>query len=163
MRSRYAQWLNETLDRLQHDPALGQAFNDLKNRRLDDPLVRRYAATLWADVKALLQQDLADPDSAMGMHLRTALQGFGEQMASDTDLRASVNQHLLAAARDVVGQLRSGITQHISHTVKSWDGQQLARELELSVGKDLQYIRISGTLVGGLADLVIHAVLVGVA
>lgn len=160
LRHRYEQWLAQTLERLQHDPALGRAFNDLKNRQLDDPLVRRYVATLWSDVKVLLQKDLADPDSAIAVHLRTALQGFGEHMASDTDLRASVNQHLLAAARGVVGQLRGGITQHISHTVKSWDGQQLARELELSVGKDLQYIRISGTLVGGLAGLVIHAVLV---
>lgn len=163
LRHRYEAWVAETLVRLQHDPALIQAFNDLKNRRLDDPLVRRYAATLWVDVKAVLQKDLADPDSVVAMHLRTALQSFGEQMANDANLRASVNQHLLAAARDVVGQLRGGITQHISHTVKAWDGQQLARELELSVGKDLQYIRISGTLVGGLAGLVIHAVLVGAA
>jgi len=159
LRHRYEQWLAQTLERLQHDPALGEAFNDLKNRQLDDPLVRRYAATMWADVKALLQKDLADPDSAIAMHLRTALQGFGEQMASDSDLRASVNQHLLSAAREVVGQLRGGITHHISQTVKSWDGEQLARELELSVGKDLQYIRISGTLVGGLAGLIIHSVL----
>ena len=163
LRHRYEAWLAQTLERLQHDPALGRAVNDLKNRQLDDPLVRRYAATLWADVKARLQKDLADPDSAVAMHLRNALQGFGDQMACDTDLRASVNQHLLVAARDVVGQLRGGITQHISHTVKSWDGEQLARELELSVGKDLQSIRISGTLVGGLAGLVIHAVLVGIA
>jgi uncharacterized membrane-anchored protein YjiN (DUF445 family) len=80
-------------------------------------------------------------------------------MADDAELRASVNQHLLAAARDVVGQLRGGLTEHISQTVKSWDAKQLANELELSVGKDLQYIRISGTLVGGLAGLAIHAVL----
>jgi uncharacterized membrane-anchored protein YjiN (DUF445 family) len=159
LRHRYEQWLAQTLERLQHDPALGQAFNDLKNRQLDDPLVRRYASTLWADVKALLQKDLADPDSAIAMHLRTALQGFGEQMANDPELRVSVNQHLLDAAREVVGQLRGGITHHISQTVKSWDGEQLARELELSVGKDLQYIRISGTLVGGLAGLIIHSVL----
>lgn len=159
MRHRYERWLAETLTRLQNDPALAQAFNDFKNRRLDDPLLRRYAATLWTDVKQLLQKDLADPNSVMAMHLRTALIGFGEQMADDAELRSSVNQHLLAAARDVVGQLRGGLTEHISQTVKSWDAKQLANELELSVGKDLQYIRISGTLVGGLAGLAIHAVL----
>ncbi|MBC7548302.1 MAG: DUF445 domain-containing protein [Polaromonas sp.] len=163
LRQRYEHWLANTQERLQHDPAIGQAVNDLKNRQLDDPLVRRYAATLWADIKALLQTDLASPDSAIAMHLRTALQGFGEQMASDTDLRASINQHLLAAAHDVVDKLRGGITHHIAQTVKSWDSEQLAHELELSVGKDLQYIRISGTLVGGLAGLVIHAVLLWMA
>ena len=160
LRQRYEQWLTTYIARLKNDPMLGQAFNDLKNQKLDDPVVRAYVGSLWADIKAMLQRDLSDPTSAVTSHFEGMLRALGEQIASDTALRASVNQHVLKASGDIVNQLRRGITAHISDTLKAWDDEQLVSQLELSVGKDLQFIRISGTLVGGLAGLAIHAVLV---
>ena len=161
MRQRYEQWLATYIARLKADPELGKAFNDLKNRKLDDPVVRTYVGSLWSDIKALLQRDLADPSSAVASHVEGMLRALGEQIASDSALRASVNQHVLKATSELVSQLMGGITAHISGTLKAWDDEQLVRQLELSVGKDLQFIRISGTLVGGLAGLGIHAVLLG--
>ena len=84
---------------------------------------------------------------------------LGEQLAHDAVLRESVNQQVLKASSELVSQLRGSITAHISDTLKAWDDEQLVRQLELSVGKDLQFIRISGTLVGGMAGLAIHAML----
>ena len=159
MRQRYEGWLTSYIARLKNDPALGQTFNDLKNKKLEDPVVRAYVGSLWADIKALLQRDLSDPTSAVASHLEGMLRALGEQIASDSGLRASVNQHVLKASSDLVSQLRGGITAHISDTLKAWDDEQLVRQLEQSVGKDLQFIRISGTLVGGLTGLAIHAVL----
>ena len=159
MRHRYEQWLSLYIARLRDDPALGQAFNDVKNKKLDDPLVQAYVSSLWADIKALLQHDLEDSSSSVASHLEGVLRALGEQMASDKALRASVNEHVLKASSELVSQLRGGITSHISSTLKAWDDEQLVQQLELSVGKDLQFIRISGTLVGGMAGLAIHAML----
>ena len=159
MRQRYDQWLERYINRLKHDPALGLAFNDLKNKKLDDPVVQHYLGSLWADIKALLKSDLADPSSAVASHLESLLRVLGEQIATDGALRDSVNQHILTGSSELVSQLRNAITCHISNTLKAWDDEQLVRQIELSVGKDLQFIRISGTLVGGLAGLAIHAVL----
>ena len=159
IRLRYEQWLARYIARLQDDPALGQAFNALKNKKLDDPVVQTYVGSLWADVKALLQHDLADPSSSVASHLQGMLRMLGEQLAHDAVLRESVNQQVLKASSELVSQLRGSITAHISDTLKAWDDEQLVRQLELSVGKDLQFIRISGTLVGGMAGLAIHAML----
>ena len=159
LRQRYEQWLFTYIARLKSDPALGQAFNELKNKKLDDPVVRAYVGSLWTDIKSLLQQDLADPLSAVAGQLESLLRALGAHIANDSALRASVNQHVLQASGELVRQLRGGITAHISSTLKAWDDEQLVRQLELSVGKDLQFIRISGTLVGGLAGLAIHALL----
>jgi uncharacterized membrane-anchored protein YjiN (DUF445 family) len=74
-------------------------------------------------------------------------------------LRESVNEHVTNAAEHATGYVRSGVTAHIASTIKAWDDRQLVRELELSVGRDLQFIRISGTLVGGTVGLVLHAAL----
>lgn len=159
MRHRYEQWLARYIARLRDDPALGQAFNDLKNKKLDDPVVQAYVGSLWADIKALLQRDLEDPSSSVASHLEGILRALGEQIANDASLRASVNEHVLKSSSALVSQLRGGITTHISSTLKAWDDEQLVQQLELSVGKDLQFIRISGTLVGGMAGLAIHAML----
>lgn len=159
VRLRYEAWLAAYVERLRSDPALRDACNAIKERALTDPAVRGFVASLWTDIKTLLQQDLADPQSAIARNLEAALAAIGERIASDASLREAINEHVLAAADQLAGNLRSGITSHIAQTIKAWDDRQLVQELELSVGRDLQFIRISGTLVGGLAGLVLHAVL----
>ncbi|WP_394790999.1 DUF445 domain-containing protein [Rhodoferax sp.] len=157
VRLRYEAWLTEYIQRLRDDPALRQACDDLKEKALTDPALRSFVASLWTDIKQLLQSDLADPESAIARNLEGALRTVGERLASDASLREAINEHVMAAAGQLALSLRSGVTAHISQTIKGWDDRQLVQELELSVGRDLQFIRISGTLVGGLAGLAIHA------
>lgn len=157
LRLRYEQWLTHYIDRLRSDPALREAGNQIKERALSDPAVRTFVSSLWVDIKRRMQDDLADPHSAMAAHLESALKGIGHRLASDEPLRDAINEHILSAASELALNLRSGVTTHISQTIKAWDDRQLVRELELSVGRDLQFIRISGTLVGGLAGLALHA------
>jgi uncharacterized membrane-anchored protein YjiN (DUF445 family) len=159
VRLRYEAWLIQYIVRLRDDPALRQACEELKERALTDPALRDFVASLWTDIKQLLQDDLADPQSAIARNLEGALRTVGERLASDASLRDAINEHVMAAAGQLALSLRSGVTAHISQTIKAWDDRQLVQELELSVGRDLQFIRISGTLVGGLAGLVLHAVL----
>ncbi|MCX7279615.1 MAG: DUF445 domain-containing protein [Burkholderiales bacterium] len=157
MRLRYEAWLTEYIQRLRDEPALRQACDELKERALTDPALRSFVATLWTDIKRRLQDDLADPQSAIGRNLEGALNTVGERLASDPSLRDAINEHVMSAAGALAGSLRTGVTSHIAQTIKAWDDRQLVQELELSVGRDLQFIRISGTLVGGLAGVVLHA------
>ena len=159
-RLRYQAWLAEYITRLRDDPALRQACDDMKERALTDPAVRNFVASLWTDIKRLLLADLADPQSAIARNMGAMLGAVGERLASDTSLREAVNEHVMGAAGQLALGLRSGVTTHISQTIKGWDDHQLVQELELSVGRDLQFIRISGTLVGGLAGLALHALAV---
>jgi uncharacterized membrane-anchored protein YjiN (DUF445 family) len=77
-------------------------------------------------------------------------------MAQDPALREAINEHVLSAAGKLSGGLRNTLTAHIATTVKGWDEKQLVRQIELSVGRDLQFIRINGTLVGGLVGVCLH-------
>jgi uncharacterized membrane-anchored protein YjiN (DUF445 family) len=106
--------------------------------------------------------DLQRDDSALLQHLRQGLDALGHKLATDPGLVEVLNAHLLSAASKLVAQLRSGVTEHIASTVKAWDDRELVRQLELSVGRDLQFIRLNGTLVGGLIGLALHGALMWV-
>jgi len=112
---------------------------------------------VWNDIKRLLQADLADERSALAEHVAQAMRDVGDRLREDASLRASLNEHLLSAAGTIAANLRSGVTLHIAQTIKDWDDRQLVQQLELSVGRDLQFIRINGTVVGGIAGLALHA------
>ena len=157
VRQRYDRWLAEFIERLRHDEALVAAFERVKARALDDPAVLEYAGSVWNDLKALLQADLEDERSTLGEHVAQALRDVGDRLRDDASLRASLNEHLMSATAQLAANLRAGVTTHIAQTIKDWDDRQLVEELELSVGRDLQFIRINGTVVGGVAGLVLHA------
>ena len=157
VRQRYDRWLAEFVERLRHDEGLIAAFERVKARAVDDPAVLEYAGQVWNDIKGLLQADLADQHSALAEHVAQALRDVGDRLRDDESLRASLNEHLMSAASQLAASLRAGVTTHIAQTIKDWDDRQLVDELELSVGRDLQFIRINGTVVGGLAGLALHA------
>jgi uncharacterized membrane-anchored protein YjiN (DUF445 family) len=157
VRQRYDAWLAEFVERLRHDESLVAAFERVKERALDDPAVLEYAGSVWNDIKRLLQDDLADGHSALAEHVAQALRDVGDRLRDDDSLRASLNEHLMSAAGQLAANLRAGVTTHIAQTIKDWDDRQLVDELELSVGRDLQFIRINGTVVGGIAGLALHA------
>ena len=158
VRLRYEKWLHDFVQRLPSDSRLVASVNEMKERAINDPAVHAYVSTLWADIKHMLRQDLAHENSVVASHIEGGLREIGQKLASDQSLRDAINEHLLAAAGHLAADLRAGITIHIAQTVKAWDDKQLVRELELNVGRDLQFIRINGTVVGGLIGLLLHAV-----
>ena len=157
VRQRYELWLAAFIERLRHDEGLVAAFERVKERAITDPAVLEYAGSVWSDLKVLLQADLVDEHSTLGDHLAQAMRDIGERLRTDPSLRASLNEHLLSAAGQLAASLRAGVTTHIAQTIKDWDDRQLVEELELSVGRDLQFIRINGTVVGGIVGLALHA------
>ena len=160
VRLRYEAWLKDFIERLGSDPELIASVNQMKERVIADPAMQTFVSSLWIDIKQLLRRDLAGVDSTVARYIERGLRAIGQRLAGDESLRGAINEHVLSAAAHLAGDLRAGITAHIAQTVKAWDDQQLVRELELSVGRDLQFIRINGTLVGGLIGLLLHAVAV---
>jgi len=157
VRRRYDQWLADFIERLRGDESLVAAFDRVKERALSDPAVLEYAGSIWNDIKRMMQADLADEGSALAEHVAQAMRDVGARLREDASLRASLNEHLLSAAGTIAASLRTGVTTHIAQTIKDWDDRQLVEQLELGVGRDLQFIRINGTIVGGIAGLVLHA------
>ena len=160
VRLRYEAWLMAFVQRLRTDPALIASVYQLKEKAITDPAVQAYVSSLWTDVKQMLRQDLGRENSTVASHVERGLQAIGRRLDSDASLRDSINEHLLGAAGQLATDLRAAVTAHISQTVKAWDDQQLVRQLELNVGRDLQFIRINGTVVGGVIGLLLHAVAV---
>ncbi|MGB3393713.1 MAG: DUF445 family protein [Stenotrophomonas sp.] len=158
LRQDYARWLGDYMQRLRHDPALAARVDALKQQVIDHPAVQDYVQGLWQRIHRQLREDLSREDSALAGHLERSFGKLGAALGSDPALRDALNQHMLAGAEKLTARLRNGVTAHIAQTVKGWDEAKLVEQLELSVGRDLQYIRFNGTLVGGLIGLLLHAI-----
>ena len=157
LRQDYARWLADYLQRLRHDPALAMRVDALKQQVIEHPAVQDYVQGLWQRIHQQLRDDLSREDSALAAHLERSLGKLGAAIGADPALRDALNQHMLAGAEKLTTRLRSGVTAHIAQTVKGWDEAKLVEQLELSVGRDLQYIRFNGTVVGGLIGVLLHA------
>jgi uncharacterized membrane-anchored protein YjiN (DUF445 family) len=115
-------------------------------------------ASLWEDAKAALRAHAADPDSAARARLAAAVQAAGARLAADPALAARIDAAAEAGARYAAEHLADEATDLITSTIARWDAAETTDRLELLLGPDLQYIRINGTIVGGLAGLVLHSV-----
>ena len=149
-------WLAQLAEDLQHDPETRASAERLKARLLGQPRVVGTSIALWNALRRALDTSLADPDSAVRVRAEVAVSDLGARLRDDAELRARIDGYLADAAAFVVTTYGDEITTVITDTVDRWDGDEAARRIELHVGRDLQFIRINGTLVGGLAGLLIH-------
>lgn len=145
-------------ERLRHEPALLAKGEELKEELLDHPEVRRWIDSLWAEAKGAMIAASQDPQSELRIRLVTSLHRLGRRLATDPELQAKVDAWVAQALGYLVDNYRAEVSDIIASTVARWDGESTAEKLELQVGRDLQFIRINGTLVGGLAGLAIHTV-----
>ena len=145
---------------MKNDPAFHQKINHWKQQLLNSPEAAQYIDGLWGQLKAWLRDDLAKDDSSLRAKIADGARHMGQWLADNPALRDSINDHMADAARGLARDLRDTIALHIASTVKQWEDSELVRELELSVGSDLQFIRINGTVVGGLIGIALHAIVV---
>ncbi len=155
-------WLSELTEDLQHDPAMIARVEQLKADLLDSPRVREFAGEVWASVKETLEAALGDPSSELRAGLRSAVIEVGTRLANDAELAAKVDDWVTDAAAYVVRNYRHEIAGVITETVERWDPRETTEKLELQVGRDLQFIRINGTVVGALAGLAIYTIATGI-
>ncbi|WP_299649620.1 DUF445 domain-containing protein [Sphingomonas bacterium] len=143
---------------LRFDPETGARVERLKSELIDNPALQRFLDGLWEAARAGLLGIARDPERAMRGRLGDVLRQLGETLQNDRRLARTINRFVRRAAVGVAADYGDGIVRLVSETVQSWDTQTITRRLENAVGKDLQYIRVNGTLVGGLVGLVIHGV-----
>ncbi|MDR5768981.1 MULTISPECIES: DUF445 domain-containing protein [unclassified Caballeronia] len=146
------------VERLKTDPAFKARIDEHKREWLERPELRTYVNGLWDEFIAWLDADIKRPDSALHAKVVAMAGGFAEALGSDPALRESINEHMRDALKALAPELRDGIAKHIAATVKQWDDATLVRDVELNIGRDLQFIRVNGTLVGGAVGILIHAV-----
>jgi uncharacterized membrane-anchored protein YjiN (DUF445 family) len=142
---------------LRDDPATIERMEGMKRRLLATPEVAAATGALWTSLKRLVLEAVEDPGSELRVRASAGLAALGERLADDPAVAAKVDGWVEAAAAHVVTTYRDQVTGIISDTVGRWDGGETARRVELAVGRDLQFIRINGTVVGALAGLAIHA------
>jgi uncharacterized membrane-anchored protein YjiN (DUF445 family) len=144
-------------ERLKHDPELLAKGEELKDELLDHPDFRAWIETLWLGTKRGLIDAANDPASEFRTRATDNLQRLGVRLTQEPELQRKVDDWVERSVGYVIEHYRSEVSDLIASTVERWDGESTARKMELQVGRDLQFIRINGTLVGGLAGLVIHA------
>ncbi len=127
----------------------------LKEQFLAHPAVRAWSSSLWADLKQGLIEASGDPSSELRRRLEEGMVRLGRTIQEDSELRSKIDGWLERTVLYVLDQYRDEVADLISGTVARWDADDASRRIELQVGRDLQYIRINGTVVGGLAGLVI--------
>ena len=156
LRQRFDELVAQYVERLQHDEALHARAERAKAELLASPAVGEYVNQLWSELLAWLQEDLARPDSSLRQRIAEAAQGLGERLRTDAEIRGWINAELQAAAPRLVARYREDVRDYIVERVRAWDAAEMTGELERHIGRDLQFIRINGTLVGGLVGLAIH-------
>jgi uncharacterized membrane-anchored protein YjiN (DUF445 family) len=143
--------------RLRTDENLAAEFRNLSVHLLAPEKLEQYAAAAWQSLKATLQQELGNERSAFTKYLSRNINELAQNLRENPSLQQKIDSWVRHTAYRYI--LRNGeqVGALISNTVGNWQGRELSRKLELEVGKDLQYIRINGTIVGGLVGLLIYA------
>jgi uncharacterized membrane-anchored protein YjiN (DUF445 family) len=119
--------------------------------------VRALAGDTWTSLRLFIEQDVDAPNSAIREHLANMLVEVGRHLAADAQIRADMNQGFVVALASFVESQKSGVSKFIADQVKRWDLAQLTLLIETNIGRDLQYIRFNGMIIGGLAGLALYA------
>ena len=143
---------------LRYDPDTRARIEAFKDEVLANPALQHWLDGLWEQARAALLGIARDPEAAMAGRLGDLLRQLGETLQSDHRLATMINRFVRRAAAGAATDYGDGIVRLVSETVRGWDTATITSRLENAVGRDLQYIRINGTLVGGLVGLVIHTV-----
>jgi uncharacterized membrane-anchored protein YjiN (DUF445 family) len=155
-RGEFDRMLLSFVERLGSDRDFGDRINGLKRDLLARPEVANLARAIWANAKDFIERSASGETQVLQQHLAKMFVEAGEALAGDAELRADINQGLVAILRTVVAEQKSGVSTFIADQMKAWDMQQLISLIEVNVGKDLQYIRFNGSLIGGLAGLALY-------
>ena len=156
LRRSATRFLFEFADDLQHDDATIARAEAVKEQLMSRKEVTNAAATAWTTLKRLVLEGVDDPSSALRTRITDAVVSIGESLRDDAELRDKVDNWIVRGAEHLVGQYGVEITAIITDTIERWDAEEASRRIELHVGRDLQFIRINGTVVGSLAGLIIY-------
>jgi len=158
LRAKTEEALGELAERLQHEPEMQERVARLRDALVANPAVARWLDGMWQSARAAMLRAVRNPQEAMAGQLGEMLRQTGETLQNDERIRIAVNRFARRATVGIVAAYGDGIVALVSDTVRGWDASTVTERLETAVGRDLQYIRVNGTLVGGLVGLIIYAV-----
>ncbi len=142
---------------LQHDKKMQKRVANLRDEILENPAMRKWLDGLWESARAALLRSARDPDAALAGKFGEALRQLGETLQTDDKLRTTINRFARRTAVGVTAGYGDGIVKLVSDTVRGWDAETITGRVENAVGRDLQFIRVNGTVVGGLVGVGLHA------
>lgn len=162
LRQRLKGEFDALVERLEHDPAYHERLNAFRDRMLEQPDLDTYLRSLWDDLVAWLEADVQRGDSAVRERLVRGTQSLGTRLLASEDMRTWINDAVIETLEPMIDPLRDKARAFIAERMQRWSADELTRELELSIGGDLQYIRYNGTAIGALIGGLLFAVLHGV-
>src|SRR3954466_112884 len=158
VRMKVEEALAQLANDLQTRPETRERVEAIKEQLLDNKSVSLWLDTLWQKGREAIIKAARNPDAVLAGKLGEVMKSMGSTLESDTRIRAAINQFARRATVGLAASYGSSIVKLVSETVRSWDARTVTNRLEAAVGRDLQYIRINGTLVGGMVGLVLHVV-----
>jgi uncharacterized membrane-anchored protein YjiN (DUF445 family) len=144
------------VDRLGNDKTYADRIDGLKRDLLARPELGQLARTIWSNTRSFIERSASGESQVLQQHLAGMFVKTGETLAGDSELRAEINDGFVTVLRSFIADQKSGVSSFISDQVKSWDMGQLISLIEINIGRDLQYIRFNGSLIGGLAGLALY-------
>jgi uncharacterized membrane-anchored protein YjiN (DUF445 family) len=141
------------VDRLGSDRSYADRIDGLKRDLLARPELADLARNIWSNARSFIERSASGETQVLQQHLAGMFVRAGEALAADSELRAEINQGLVVVLRSFIADQKSGVSSFIADQVKAWDMRQLISLIEINIGRDLQYIRFNGSLIGGLAGL----------
>src|SRR5215467_2857594 len=157
-RRQFDEWIAGLPDRLETSPELRERGERLKRDVLGSALLRDSSSSLWQQAKDTLRAQAADPESELRRRLAEALVTAGRRLGSDRRLQEGLERMVESGARALADQFHDELAGLVTGTIERWDAAETSSQLELLLGRDLQYIRINGTVVGAGVGLALHAV-----
>ena len=158
LRGEFDRFIDGFIERLRKSKDYAKRAERLKRDFLARPELKDLTEDMWQSFRAFVEQDAASDNSVIRQHLSGMFVEVGRHLATDEQIRADMNRGFVVALTAFVENQKSGVSAFIADQVKGWDLAQLVRVIETNVGRDLQYIRFNGMLVGGLAGLVLHTI-----
>lgn len=155
LRDQFNDAVQQLIDKLRTDPEFARKGEEIRHYLQHDAGLGRYVQQLWQGMRAALQRDLTDEKSRVARNMAALGRWLGQSLAHDAALRASLSRRLEDWARTLAPEVSQFLAQHIRDTVQRWDARLMSQLVELHIGRDLQHIRINGTLVGGLIGLLL--------
>ncbi len=157
-RERFQAATDELIDNLAHSPEYEGKLRSLLDSSLGHPLFRNYAGQVWDDVRQRLLADTTSDHSRVAAQVEQAVLALSAALGRNAPVQRKLNDWIRTFAAETIVAKRELIVNLVRRVIRSWDADTLAHKFELHVGRDLQYIRINGTIVGGLVGLALHAV-----
>lgn len=155
-RTRFRENLDRLIGELKESPDYRRAGRRLMSRFLAHPVVEDYLGAIWEEIRGRVAAMAESPDSAVRARIDTLLREFARNLLADPAARAALDGHLRALILSIARSQQSRVAGMIAETVKRWDTRTFVDRIELAIGRDLQYIRINGMVVGGIIGVVIH-------